>query len=317
MGGFATSTQSTSGTSNTKPLAEQMPWLTQGWAAAGNAMNTASGAPKPTDFVSQFNPDQMALYQRMMGYGGSGAAAGSTAAGGAMTGMGTNAMQDAFNRYSSFNPNTNQTIANARAYADDPSVGGMVDAGMRDSERAANEQYLPQIARNAAATGNRDGSRTAIQQGIVDRGLAEKRADLGATIRGGLYSQGLGLSQNQDSQTLAGILGGAGAGTSAANAGVNATGQGVDQQGNIFNTAQAGSAGISSADQARINEMLSKYQFGTQSPFDALNAYWNIVGSQNWGGTTNTTGTASSTASPASVIGGLMGAAGSIIGGKK
>lgn len=317
MGSFGTSTATTSGTASNKPLAEQMPYLTQGWAGAGQAMNTASGAPKPTNFVAGFDPRQMALYQQMLGYGSNTAGAGSTAAGGAMTGAGVNAMSGAFGRYSNFNPTTQSNIDAANKYANDPSVGGRVDAAMHDSERAASEHYLPQIAQGAAATGNRDSSKTEIQQGLVARGLAEKRAGIDANMRGDLYSQGLGLAQNQNQQDLSAILGGAGAGTQAASAGVNATGQGVNQQGDIYGIGAAGGTGATAGNQANINDMLSRYQFGVSSPFDALNAYWNIVGSNNWGGTQNTTGTSSSTASPASVLGGLMGAAGSIIGGKK
>lgn len=317
FGDFGTSTQSSDTKSSSKPLAEQMPYLTQGWSAAGNSLNQAQGATKPTDFVSQFTPEQMDLYNRMMGYSNSGAAAGSTAAGGAATSTGANWLQNAYAQYAGFNPSTSQTIANANQYANDPSVSGRVDAAMMGAERAANEQYLPSIARNAAATGNRDSSKTAIQQGIIGRGLAETRAGIDANMRGDLYKTGLGLSQNQDQLSLASILGGASAGTNAMNSGVNATGAGVGQQGDIFNIGAAGSAGITQGNQAALNDAMARYQFGTSSPFDALNAYWNIVGSNNWGGTqvSHTDGT--STASDASVIGGLMGAAGSIVGGKK
>jgi hypothetical protein len=318
-GGLFTSKQSASTQESKDPWAAQAPYLTQGFNAASKAMTDASNAPKPTDFVAGFNPEQLALFQKMLGYGANGAAGVSADAGAGLTTAGTSAATGALSGLNAFGGKdlTSSNIDAATKYADNAYSSGVTDAAMRDAERAVNENYLPQVAQGAAASGNRDSSKRAITEGIALRGLAEKRQDLDATQRSQLFSQGLQLAQGDNGTMLDALKSGALAGTGAATAGVGATGAGIDQQKGIYDIANAGSDALTNAQQQTLNDMLAKYQFGVSSPFDPLNAYWQIVGSGNWGGQSSGTSSGTSTPSMMSQISALLGAGGSLLGGKK
>jgi hypothetical protein len=102
-------------------------------------------------------------------------------------------------------------------------------------------------------------------------------------------------------------------GNTAVASGVGALGAGVDQARSIFDIAKGGIGGIRDYNQAPIDEQKAQWEFQTQAPFAGLKNFWDIVGSNNWGGASTSTGSGTQTASPASVIGGLMTAAGSFL----
>lgn len=308
-------------TSTNDPWSKQSPFLTQGFDAASNALAQAGGAAKPDGFVSQMTPQQIATFQQMLGYGqqGFGNTQATGAAGASLVDAGAAGATGALTSLGGFAPGnqTDSIIGDATKFADNPAISGMVDAAMRDSNRNAQEVVLPGIEMNAAGTGNINSSRRAISEGIVQRGLAEKAGDISSTLRGAMYDKGLDLASGNanfntgaslDAMKAAGALG-----TGMVGQGVDAQGKAVATQGGLFDIANAGGQGLQQEKQLTFDEQMARYGFDTQSPFDALNNYWNIVGSQNWGG--QQTGTKTSSPSIWQTIGGMMSATGNLVGG--
>src|SRR5271166_3581096 len=93
-------TQSTNqvanGASTTNPWASQIPYLQQGFNAAGNALSaaTANGGNAPSNFTAQFTPQQLAAFSQQLGYGtnNNGISTSSANAGGALNSAGAPAL---------------------------------------------------------------------------------------------------------------------------------------------------------------------------------------------------------------------------------
>jgi hypothetical protein len=315
MGSLGTSKSSQIQT--TSPIGWQTAPLQDIFSQAKTAMGQAQGATAPTGFQAQFSPESVSLYQQMLGTKDQlGSATSSANAGSAATQAGLNAFTDASGRLSNYAPTggTASNIAAAAQYADNPYMQGMINANMRDAERAAFEQYLPQATRMAASSGNLNSNKSAIQQGIVSRGLAEKRADIGSQLQGQIYDSGLKLAeqarQYDNESVLKAMLGQGNMGVDALKTGAAAQAAGTNSLAQLYDIANKGVAGLTTADQAALDDQMQRWKFQTQSPFAALNNAYGIIGDKNWGGTTTTNGTQS--ASPAAVIGGLVGTAGSL-----
>lgn len=276
MGGLTSSSRDTvqnsqqntqnsgSNSAQTNPWSVQAPFLQQGFNAASNAYGN-----------TQVTPEQLSAFAQMLQTGTNQAVPNSSAqAGGALTTSGANATGQGLYGLAGYNPtNTPQAaLAAANQYANNPQLQGMIDSATMDARRAVNEGALPQIERNAQASGNVNSNRTGIAQGIVNRGLADTVANTSANIRGTAYSQGLQGALQQlagnDTNRLGALTALTGGGVGAANAGVNANTGSVGQQGGLYNIANAGIQGQQAA------------------PFAGLQNFWNIVGGQNYGNQT-------------------------------
>jgi hypothetical protein len=303
------------------PWGAQAPFLTQAFNTASNGLTRAQQASDtpPPGFVAQFTPDQLNVFQQMMKAGTNPATADSSAAAGSkLASAGADATAGGLYGLSKWQPTTTtDSILNAGSkFADNPYMSGMVDAATRDAQRAVYENGIPQTDRSAAATGNINSSKSDIQKGILQRGLMDTTADVSANLRGNAFQNGLNLAQQNgqanDSNALQALMARVSGGTGAANAGVNANSAAVAQQGGLFDIANQGAAGGQAANQASIDDALARYGFNTSAPFAGLNNFWNVVGSNNWGGTSNSTGTKNVSETPSifSTAGSLIGAAG-------
>jgi hypothetical protein len=318
---MGTTTQ-TSSSSSQPGFAPQVAGLTTAFNAANGALTQAQGANAPTNFTAQFTPDQLATFKQMMGFGSNGAiptsegtaantntAAGTNAATGALTSLGT------FDPSATNNPNT--LVSAANQYVAGQNIPAQVQAAMLPAEQQANQTTLPGITQNADIGGNADSSRTGIAQGMVEQGLGEQSAALNGSLTGIAFGNGLNLAENQAQNNNANTIG---ALSDLINGGNMTTGTGLNlgtgsigNQGSLFNIAGTGGAGEQAANQAQLTNEEQQYQAQTNDPFAALNNYMGIVGSNNWG--QNTTGTQSTSPSALSMIGGLLGAGGSLMGG--
>lgn len=309
----------TSSSQQTSPWAPQAGALTTAFNNAQTAYNKASTATAPTDFVAQYTPQQLQTFTSMLNYANNNGTPGQNAATGtALSNAGTAATTGALSGLGAYDPtklnNTQSLIDSANKYVAGQNIDGQVNNAMLNATQTARDVTLPGIEQNAAISGNTNSSRTGIAEGLVQRGLAQQSADLGATLRNNAFSTGLQLASNNananNANTLSALTGAAGAGTNAANAGVNAGSQSINDQGNLFNLANAAGSGQQAASQANLDNQNAQYQSKVSSPYDALNGLMGIIGSNNWG--SNSTGTSQTTESPSawSVIGGLLGAAG-------
>jgi Chaperone of endosialidase len=290
----------------------QQPYLQQAFGQASTNLNNANNNTYSGDQVAQFTPDQLSIFQKMIGYGGNSSGADTSSAVGMNTAnAGYGALSDALKGLSTYKPGggTQSNIDAATAYANNPATDGMIDAAMRDARRSVSEQVLPQNARNDALSGNTMSSKSALTQGVVERGLADKTADTSATIRGQQFNTGLQLAeqgrQSDNSNILQSLLGGASAGNSAVGTGVGAIGSGIQQQGGLFDIANGGGAGMQQNTQNGIDNEKGKAEYASGTANQNLQNFFNIIGSQNWGGSSS--GTSTSTPSMWNTIGSALG----------
>lgn len=308
------STQTTASNQQTSPWGPQKPYLTQGFADAQTALNQANKAVAPNDFVAQMTPDQLATFRQMIGYGGNTATPGfETATGSDVLGAGAGGATGALNALGAFNPanwnNMSGVIGGAKAYAAGLDIPSAVRNAMLTGTQEARDVINPMTENAAASSGNTNSSRTGLQEGLVDRGLAEQAAGLAGSMYNNAYDTGAGISANQGGmnaqEALAALEGGGNLGSNLLSMGRNLIGGGINDVGNLFGLAEQGGAGEQQSQQSFLDNLLQRYQMQVSAPFAGLNQYWNIVGSNNWGSNSSGTSTTTSNPSALSTIGGL------------
>lgn len=256
----------------------------------------------------------------MLGYGtgNDNIPASSAAAGSALSSAGANATTTGLNDLAGFTPQggTQSNIDAANAYVAGQNIPAQVKADMLGANQEASDETLPQIARNAAATGNVNSSRSAIEQGIVERGLAQQAGGLGAQLQANAYNTGLNLAEQNSEATNNALLnkmtGLTSGGSTAGYIGTNANTGAVGQAGGLFNIANSGIQGEYQAAQAPLTNQEQQYEAQTNDPFAALNNFYNIIGNRSWGGTTTGSSSTTQTNTPStlSTIGGILGGVG-------
>ena len=317
--------QQTQSTETDTPWAPQAGALQNAFSKADTALNQAQGAVSPTDFTAQFNPDQLATFRQMLGYTGNNTLPTATSANAfSNLSAGTNATNGALSGYNNFDPTANlsnpNVLSTAQAYMSGQDIPAQVRQAMQQGVETARDTTLPGIEQSAATSGNTDSSRTGVAQGIVERGLAENAQNLTGALTNNAWNNAItsaintGNGQNaavlQKLQSL-GVLG-----NNASSTGISGASGSIGDQGNLFALAQNAGGGLQAADQANLTNQLQRWQQQTNGPFAALNNYMGIVGSNNWGGTKQIQGNSTTTTNPSafSIIGGLLGGAGSLAG---
>lgn len=319
--GTTTSTQQTA--QQTTPWAPQAAALTSAFGDAQNAYGQSSQATAPTNYTAGFTPDQLATFQQMLGYSNNNTdPATQSATGTALQGAGTAATTGALTGLGDYDPtklNNTQSISDAATqYANNQNIGAQTAAATNQAEEQARDVTMPGIEQGAATTGNTNSSRTGIADGLVQRSLAENAQNTYNSLYGQAYNNGLTLASNNANANNASELGAlndaAGAGTSAANAGVAAGTAGVNNQGTLYSLAENAGQGEQAANQATLTNQQQQYQAQTQDPYASLAGLMGIIGSQNWGSNSTGTSTTDTTPSAMSVIAGLLGGASSAAG---
>ena len=316
---MGTSTQTKTENSKVDPWAPQAGALTSAFANAQDAYGKASQAQAPTDFVAQFTPEQLQTFRDTLGYTRSNTTPGTNAATGtALANAGTAATTGALTGLGEYDPtkanNPAALIDSANKYVAGQNIDAQVNDAMLNARQTARDVTLPQIAQNAANTGNVNSSRRGIAEGMVQRGLAQQATDLGASMRGQAFKDGLSLSSanaNANNEAaLSALTSRLTGGTNAANAGVNAGSQSIQDKGALTGMADSAGLGLQSSNQAALDNLMKRYQSSVSSPYDALNGLMGIIGTNNWGSQSSGTSTVEKNPSAFEVIGGLLGAAG-------
>ena len=183
---------------------------------------------------------------------------------------------------------TADNIRVAQAYANDPALQGTIDAANRDTARNLYEGDLPEINRNASASGNMNSSRAGMADAIARRGADDRMADTSAVIRSDAYNRGLGMAENQRSNNMT-TLGNLTA------MGQNGLGLGMEgmlsgDRATMDNYNAMISAGmIDQQDrQGQLDANYAKWQGNDTRQNDLLSRYYNVIGANNWGGTQTT-----------------------------
>lgn len=320
------STSSATDNKTTSPYAPQAAALSTTFNQAPSALSTSqanNNATTPSGFVAQMTPDQLATYQAMVGAGNNPAVPNAQGtAGTALLNSGVSSTNGALSGLAGFNPSaTNSTsgvLSAAKQYADNANqyIPGQVSNAMLAGTQEARDVTNPGIENYAANTGNTNSSRTGIDTGLVDRGLAEQASGLSSQLQGNAYTTGLGLAENQASNNnasqlgaLSELLGGA---NSTANTGNNTLNSSIGNLGSLFGISSAGGAGEQAGSQANLSNQVAANQFGTQQPYSSLQSYMNLIGSQLYG--SNSTDTSTKTPSFFDTLSGLLSAGGSAVG---
>ena len=277
---------------DTGPWAPQQSYLKDIFGKAQQTYDKISD-PYTGDMVAGFTPDQLNTFQQMLSYGGGEGRDLATA----MSNYGTNladAGQGAVNYgltgLQNFNPNdTAGTIADAGMYADNPYMSSMVDAAMRDANRATYEENIPQVRRQAALSGNTNSSRTGAREAILERGNQDRAADISAQLRGSAYGQGIDAAQRARQMELARLGDVSSQGTNASALGGAQIDNSVATMRDLFGLQQTAGEGQRAAEQATIDNQYAKWLNDQNQQWSALKNYYDIVGANQWGskGTTS------------------------------
>lgn len=194
----------------------------------------------------------MALFGNMLSTGqnpnvpASSAAAGSSTSAAGATGAG----QGLFD-LANFNPsatnNTNANIAGGNAMVAGSNIPAQVAADMQNANIEANYVTNPGIDATAAAGGDINSSRDAIEHGLVATNLADTAANTGAQLTANAFNTGVNTTSatntaNVNAEQLADSNLATGGGYDV-NAGTNANTGSVGQSGGLFNIASAGASG--------------------------------------------------------------------------
>ncbi len=292
---FLPSISSTNQTTTTAPGGPQAGALNTiyGGLADAYAKSNAMG-PYSGDFYSGINPYLQGAYDQAGNFGAANGGVGQTQIN---TGQGllgnygaaSNAAGALYN-YGTQNQ-TQNNIATANAYANNPYINALVDSAMDDGQRVAAEQTLPSLYRGAAGTGNINSDRVALSEGVVKRGLGEMAAGMSAKVRGDMWNQGLSTALTQSQQGLGALSNAGTLSSNLGNAGSGLMSQGINDQANLSKLYESAGLGVQGqADRGLANDQ-AKYNSNYQFPWQNLQNYYNIAGNNNWWGTQNQSGT--------------------------
>lgn len=211
-------------------------------------------------------------------------------------------------------------ISAAQRYAAGADVPGMVRAAMASANQNARENDIPNLYRSAVGAGGINSDRTALAQGVVERGLATKSADLTTQLANDNYFKGLGFAQDDTTKLLQslGLMGSQG--QSLGGAGVNEQTGAVDAQGVLNGQATGAADSLHGLDQAKLDALLQNYLGPSQLANMNLESLYRIIGDKGWGGTKTSSGISSggtstqeTTPGVGSIIAGGLGTVGSLI----
>ena len=197
---------------------------------------------------------------------------------------------------------TQQIIGNAGQYAANPYMDSMIDAASRDVTRNLHEQQLPGLDMAAASTGNMNSSRTGVAEGIMQRGAADRIADISANLRGAAYNNGLGMAQNQYNNGMTQQMSANGQLLQAGNFGADAIGNGVSMGYGAGNAMNAAGGVFTAHDQQVIDGNRTQHQYEQNNGLDLVGKYLSSING-NFSG-----GGASYQAMPSTMDGAMSGA---------
>ncbi len=215
-----------------------------------------------------------------------------------------------------------RNIATANRYAENPYISGAVEAATRDARSAAGKAS-GNLYRNAAGSNNINSDRAALIQGEIDSDLAENAQNISATMRNNAFNTGLGTALSQNQQGLGALSNAGSLGANIGGAGSAMMSQGINDQMNLSNLYATAGSGLNALDQSVLNNALAQYQGRIGDTWSPVQNLYNIAGANNWGSTSNTSGTTVSmnpVANPRSnpgalgLVGAGLGVAGSLAG---
>ena len=315
-GSSQTSNQQQSGV--TAPWAAQAPFLKNAFKTATDQYNTSMNTgPYSGDYVAPATQQQYDAYGNAYNQAtGTDQARNDLLANTGTSliapGMaGTNSALSGMTDFANTNP-TAGNIANANEYVKGFDVPGAVQSAMLNANQEASDVTLPSLYRGAAGSGNLNSDRTALAEGVVKRGLAQKAAGLSADLTNSNYSQGLNLSTQGNAQRLQDL-------SQLGSLGLNTTQQGtsdinaaIGNQGTLNDRAIQAAGGVQGLNQGNLNNLIQQYTGKQGYGWDQLSNLMRTIGGNNWGSQSSGTRTSTDMNNPsglqnASSIAGILG----------
>lgn len=307
-------------TTDMGPWKVQAPYLSDAFQKAQDLYNTTSAQPGYTgDFYAGMTGTQKALADTGVNYftktGQDMATELTNASSGLAATGGQGLINSAQGLYGLANSDSaGSNIANANRYAQNPYIDQMVQAATYSANRNAAENTIPNLYRSAAASGNLNSDRTALAQGVVERGLAENAQNIGAQLRGEAYNNGLQMAQNDQQQQAQNLQGAGNMYDALVARGAGGLSDAFNMETQALGNASNYAAMNQTENQNQLQNDYQKQQYAEKRPYDLLNQYYGLVGSNNWGQNGTTSTTSSTTPGLGSIIGGGLGAIGSLLG---
>lgn len=275
----------------TSPWEVQTPYLKSAFNRAEDAYNkTMAQGPYSGDYVAQGGPESTAAFTQAFDFGSDprvqemvrgmlGTSSGLMSDGAGWIKQGAEGLS------SLAGDQTDNIIANASKYADNPYIAGMINAIREDASRQASENAIPSLYRGAAGNNALNSDRAALSQGVVERGVNDFVGKAAADIRYNAYDKGLSTAKGEmDSRRGAyGSLGSLGLG--AFGQGTSGFGAGIGAQQDLNQMAATGAEGLRTLKQLGLDNEMAKYQGQANFPWAALQNYYSLVGDKSWGGT--------------------------------
>lgn len=298
---------------DTGPSSFQRPYLDQSFGAAQDAFNRQKGSSYyQGNTYAGMSTDAKAALDGLRSFAtGTGM---NTAT--SLSNIGTNLAGNAtrageyIDRYAQMAGQDPQeaNLAAAARYADNPYIQGQIDANARDVARNLREDILPNIDRNASATGNLNSSRAGIASGIAQRGAADRIADISASIRGDAWSQGLDRAQRDRESQMSNMRGAADAYTNLGQVGMDAMSRGVEAGYGAYDRINAAGMLEQQDRQGYLDQDFQRWQGNDMREWDILNRYNSIVAGNQWGQSGTSSGTTKQKSS-GGILGQIVGAA--------
>lgn len=311
-----TTPQFSSSTQTTTPWAPQADALTKAFKDAQSNYDALKANPFTGEYaagptstqydaygnVLKHTNDQQNTVDGMLSQGSGNATTGYGAAADSLGGLGSFLSSD----------RVGAAIDAAKRYA-----GGFdVNAAMLDANRNAAENDIPSLYRSAAGAGGINSDRAALAQGVVERGLAEKKLQLANDN----YTAGLGFAHDDTTKLLQalGLMGSQG--QALGNSGVADQTGAIDTQHSLDQQATGAADALHGLDQAKLDAILQNYLGPSQLQNQNLQSLYGLIGDKGWGKTETSSGinsggttTQQTTPSIGSYIAGGLGTLGSLI----
>jgi len=309
--------------SSNAPWAPQAGYLTNAWQQAQNNYSAQSSNPYTGQFSAGPTQGQYDAYGNAVTQANNqqGNVTGQVNLGTNESNAGFGSTLGALNGLGSFTSNNNAQNLGGQAsqIASGYNVPAEVQAATNQAQQLANQTSIPNLYRTSAAGGDINSSQSALEQGAIEAALATNAQTLGTTLQNQNYTTGLSNAQNQNSQNLNAIQSQGTLGLGLNSGGTNNTNSGITNQTALNQQATGGANGIQNLNQLTDTSNLANY-LGPQSLSNQqLNQLYSIIGSGQWGGSSTSVGTGSTsntTTNPSTMAttGSGLGILGSLLG---
>lgn len=305
--------QQGSTTSQTQPWTEQQPYLEQGFQQAANIYGQGPAAYYPGQTYSDLSDPTLQGLNAQTSIASSPNPLGANATSYATNVLGGNSDNPYSDILNSGTSGLQQTASGANL-TNNPTLDSVYDAAARKVKQDYTDTVVPGISSQFGLGGEAGSTMDELAQGRAAGGLTDSLGSLAANIYGGNYTNERNLQQ----QAQTGLTNtGAGLYNTGVNQSLTALGLSpglrTAQYGDAQQLQNAGSVYQGQADKA-VQDDINRYNYTANAPTSALQDYLSMI-SGNYGSTSTSRSSSSSTGNPISTGIGAAGVLATLFGG--